>query len=199
MNHTESLKANLRTSTRKGDNNSLKRDGYLLGNIVGKGCDSVAIAVKKDEFHKAFKKAGRNGVFTLNTGDQKYTAMIKEIHIEPLKCQIEHLDFQIVSLSEKMKQEVVIKLIGTEILETKKLLINSSTDSIVVEGLPQDIPDEIVIDVSGLEADESIEFKDVKLPEGIVSDLAADQKIVTIVNSKMHEVEETVEETTEEA
>lgn len=204
MANTGILNVILRTSTRKGDNNALKRDGYLLANITGKGLDSVAIAIKKDEFHKAVKAAGRNGVFTLTVSDsQKYTAMLKEIHVETLKNQIQHLDFQIVSLSVKMKQDVAIKIIGTEMLEAKKLLISSSADMIVVEGLPQDIPDEIVIDVSELEADQSIDFKDLKLPEGITADLDADQKIVTVVNSKMHEepteTEAAAEESTEEA
>lgn len=199
MNNTEALHAILRKSTRKGDNQSLKREGYILGNITGKGLDSIAIAVRKEEFNKAFKKAGRNSVFTLTIEDQTYTTMIKEIQIEPLKYLVEHLDFQIVSLSVKMKQEVSIKIIGSAMLEIKKLLINSYVDSILVEGLPQNIPDEIVIDVSDLEADQSIEFKDIKLPEGITSDMAADLKLVTVVNSKIHETDEAVAETPVEA
>lgn len=195
MENTEFMNVELRTSTRKGDNNQLKRNGYLLGNITGKGVDSIAIAVKRDEFRKSIKKLGRNAIFKLAASDgQKYTVMAKEIHIEPIKNEISHLDFQIVSLSEKIKQDVAIKITGSELLESKRLLINSSVDSILVEGLPQDIPDEIVIDVSDLEAGDSIEFSEVKLPEGITSTLDPDHKMVTVVGSKIHEETEDEEE-----
>ncbi|MBE7721229.1 MAG: 50S ribosomal protein L25, partial [Lacrimispora celerecrescens] len=40
MENTGVMNVELRKSTRKGDNNQLKREGYLLGNIAGKGVDS---------------------------------------------------------------------------------------------------------------------------------------------------------------
>lgn len=200
MENNDVINVELRTSTRKGDNNLLKRNGYLLGNIVGKGVESISIAVKKDDFTKSIKKIGRNAVFKLVVPDgQKYTVIAKEIHIEPIKNEISHLDFQMVSLSEKIKQDVTIKIIGTELLESKRLLINSSVDSILVEGFPQNIPDEIVIDVSDLEAGGSIEFSDVKLPEGITSSFDPQQKMITVVSSKINEVAESEEEEEEES
>lgn len=195
MENTGVLNANLRTSTRKGDNNQLKRDGYLIGNIVGKGLESIAISVRKDEFTKFMKKTGRNSVFNIAIADGKsYTVMIKDINYESMKNQIIHLDFQVVSLTEKIKQEVSIKFTGMEMLEAKGLLINSSVDSVIVEGFPQDVPDEIVIDIAHLNAGEGIQFSDIKLPEGITSNFDPDQKVVTVVNSKMPEEEAAVDE-----
>lgn len=195
MENTGIMNVELRTSTTKGDNNRLKRDGYLLGNIVGKGIESVAIAVKKDEFRRTLKRVGRNAVFKLSVPDgEQYTVMAKEIHIAPVKNEISHLDFQIVSLSEKMTQEVALKIVGSELLESKRLLINSSFDSILVEGLPQDIPDEITIDVSELEAGASVQLSDLKLPEGITTSFDPEQKLITIVGSKLHEEAEAEEE-----
>lgn len=178
----------LRTGNQKGDNNQLKREGYILGNIVGKGVDSVAIAVKKDEFLRTIKKMGRNAVLTLVVSDDtKYTVMTKDIDIEPIKNQIFHLNFEFVSLSEKLTQEVAITIIGSELLESKRLLINSSLNSILVEGLPQDIPDYIELDVSNLDAGGSIQFSEVKLPAGITANLDPDYKLVTVTALKVRE------------
>lgn len=197
MDNSEVLNVELRTSTRKGDNNSLKRNGFLLGNIIGKDVESVAIAVKKDEFLKTIKKLGRNSVLKLVVPDgKKYTVMAKEIEVKPVKNEIYHLNFQIVSLTETLKQDVAIKIIGSELLESKKLLISSSVDSVLVEGLPQNIPDEIVIDVSELEAGDSILFSDMKLPKGITSSFDPDQKVITVSGSKI--IEEVVSESEEE-
>jgi len=195
MENTGVMNVELRKSTRKGDNNQLKREGYLLGNIAGKGVDSISIAVKKDVFRRSMKEFGRNGIFKLVVPDgQSYTVMAKEIHIEPVKNEISHLDFQMVSFSEKIKQEVAIKITGAELLESKRLLINSTIDSILLEGLPQDIPDEIVIDVSNMEAGESIQFSDIKLPEGLTSTFDPEQKMITVVGSKIREAVEGEEE-----
>lgn len=190
------INVELRTSTKKGDNNLLKRNGYSLGNIVGKGEDSIAIAVKKDEFRKAIKKSGRNAVFELAAPDnQKYTVMVKEIHVDPIKRDIEHLDFQVVSLSETIKQDVAIKLTGTKFLESKDILVTSSVDFILVEGFPQDIPDEIEVDVSKMEAGESMQFSDIKLPKGLTSSIDPEQNILTAVHLKSRrEDDEDVEE-----
>lgn len=197
MDNSEVLNVELRTSTRKGDNNSLKRNGFLLGNITGRDVESVAIAVKKDEFLKTIKKLGRNSVLKLVVPDgQKFTVMVKDIDVRSVKNEIYHLNFQIVSLTETLKQDVAIKIIGSELLESKKLLISSSVDSVLVEGLPQNIPDEIVIDVSDLEAGDSILFSDMKLPKGITSSFDPDQKIVTVSGSKI--IEEVVSESEEE-
>jgi len=162
MENTGVMNVELRKSTRKGDNNQLKREGYLLGNIAGKGVDSISIAVKKDVFRRSMKEFGRN--------------------------------FQMVSFSEKIKQEVAIKITGAELLESKRLLINSTIDSILLEGLPQNIPDEIVIDVSNMEAGESIQFSDIKLPEGLTSTIDPEQKMITVVGSKIREAVEGEEE-----
>ena len=186
MENSGVLDIKLRTSNQKGDNNQLKREGYLLGNIVGKGVASVAIAVKKDEFLRTIKKVGRNAVLTLVASkDAKYTVMTKDIDIEPIKNEISHLNFEFVSLSEKITQEVAITIIGSELLESKRLLINSSSNSILVEGLPQDIPDNIELDVSNLEAGDSIQFSDVKLPAGITANLDPDHKLVTVTALKV--------------
>ncbi len=189
------LNVDLRTSTRKGDNNLLKRNGFLLGNITSKGAESISIAVKKDEFLRTIKKVGRNAVFNLVVSDgTNHTAMVKEIHVEPVKNVVSHLDFQLVSLTEKIKQDVAIKVIGAELLESKRLLINSSVDTILVEGLPQDIPDEIEIDVSNMEAGDSVAFSEIKLPKGITSAFDPEQKVLTVVGSKIREEEEVGEE-----
>ncbi len=194
MNKTTNIKTELRAVPSKRSNNELKKNGYILGNIVGKGIASTAVAVKKADFRKALAESGRNSVLTLDiSDDQQYSVMVQEIHREPLKNEITHVDFKVVSFTEKMKQEVVIKIIGTEMLEPQKLRVNSHVNSIVVEGLPQGIPDEIEIDVSDLEDGESILFGDIKLAEEITSDLAPEQKILTVVGSKMNEPAESDE------
>lgn len=188
MQQTAIINIETRTSTSKGANRLLRKNGYLPANISGKGMQSISIAVKKDEFRKMIKEYGRNAVIKLVTPDEtSYTVMTKDIYIAPVRNEISHMDFQIVSLSEEMKQEVPIKVIGTEFLEAKRLLLNNHVDVILVSGLPHDIPHDIEIDVSDLRSGESITFGDLKLPEGITFEYELDQKILSVRGAKVNE------------
>lgn len=191
MQNTAIINVETRSSSSKGANNLLRKNGYLPANIFGKGVESISIAVKRDEFLKSLKKYGRNAVLKLVTpNNDAYTVMTKEIQVAPIKNEVSHLDFQLVSLSEKIKMDVSVKIIGTEFLEAKRLLPNIYLDSIPVYGLPHDIPHDIEIDVSNLKSGESISFKDLKLPEGITFENDPEQKIIGVTGSRVQEVTE---------
>lgn len=189
MQETAIMNIETRTSTSKGANKLLRKNGYLPGNIFGRGVESISIAVKKDEFKKTLKEYGRNAVFKLVTPNKEaYTVMTKDIQVAPILNEIAHLDFQVVSLSEETKQNVAIRIIGAEFLESKRLLLNSNVDTISVIGLPHDIPHEIDIDVSNMESGDSILLKDLKLPEGITSDNDPELKIISVKGTRKQEV-----------
>ncbi len=188
MQKTAVMNIETRTSTNKGANNLLRKNGYIPGNIFGKGIESISIAIKKDEFTKSLKKHGRNSVFKLVTpNNEAYTVMTKDIQVKPIINELSHLDFQLVSLLEEIKMDVSIKIIGSEFIEAKRLILNSSVDSIPVYGLPHDIPHEIEIDVSNMKPGDNVIFSDLKLPDGITSDCDPELKIITIRGSRVQE------------
>lgn len=192
MKETTIMKFETRTNRSKGANNLLRRNGYLPGNIYGKGLDSIPVAVKKDEFRKSLNKFGRNSVFKLEGTDEKsYTVMVREIQIAPVLNEYSHVDFEQVSLSEEVKTDVSIKIIGIDLLESKRLLLNRHMDMISVVGLPQNVPDTIEIDVANLLAGDNIQISDIKFPEGITSEIAPEQVVLSISEFKaIEEVEE---------
>lgn len=185
MQETAIMNIETRTSTSKGANRLLRQKGYVPANISGRGMDSVAIAVKKEAFRRMIKEYGRNAVIKLVTPEDKsYTVMTKDVYIAPVINDIAHLDFQIVALDEQMRQEVPIKIVGSEFLEAKRLLLNIHYDQVIVNGLPHDIPHDIELDVSNLTAGGGIAFKDIKLPEGVTFDYDPEQKVVTVKGAK---------------
>lgn len=189
MEKTVTMNIEPRASTSKGANKLLRKNGYLPANIFGKGVESIAISIKKDVFRRSLKENGRNAVFKLVApNDDTYTVMTNEIHVAPITNEVSHVDFQLVSLSERMKSNVAIKILGGEFLESKRLILNILVDSIPVYGLPHDIPHEIEIDVSNMKSGESIVFGDLKLPDGITSDFDSEQKIVSARVSKVQDV-----------
>ena len=65
MSYTANLQVKARESRSKGSNNTLRNEGYLLGNIVEKGKESISIAIKRDDFRKSLNSNGINSIYTL--------------------------------------------------------------------------------------------------------------------------------------
>lgn len=189
MGDTANLTFIKRQSRTKGANNSLINDGYLLANIVERGKDSISIALKKDNFRSSLNSNGRNAIYSLTDDDKNtYTVMIKDVQLKPIINEFHHVDFQVVSLTEEVTVDVIINIIGQSSVEVKGFIINRSFDSISVTGFPQDIPDTIDVDVTGLTVNDTITMGDIKLDK-VKSTLDDDELIISISEPRM-EIEE---------
>lgn len=185
MGNTAILNFSKRQSRSKGANNTLINDGYLLANIVERGKDSISIALKKDDFRISLNENGRNSIYTLEDDDKNsYTVMIKDVQLKPIVNDFYHIDFQVVSLTEEVTVDVIINIVGQASVEVKGFIINRSFDSIPVTGFPQDIPDTIDIDVTGLEANDTITMGEVNLDK-VESGLDDDELIISISEPRM--------------
>ncbi|TAH74871.1 MAG: 50S ribosomal protein L25 [Anaerolineaceae bacterium] len=188
------LNVEVRKEVSKKENKRLQNNGYIIGVINQKGLDSIPVAVKKDEFRRVLKENGRNAILKLQDSDKNsYDVMVKTIELSPMKFEYYHIDFQKVSLTEEVKVDVAIRFLGTDFLKPKRLILNRQMDSILVTGLPQDIPDSIDVDVTEKESGDSIFVSDLVLGKGITTDLDQELLVASIGEAKVV-VEETEEE-----
>lgn len=182
MNEKVTIAIEKREKTNGSAGKKLRTIGYIPGAINRKGLESVSVKIKKDELMKNIFKYGKNYLFTLDLGGQEsYPAMIKEMQHSPIKREILNVVFQQVSVTEPIKFNLNIKIVGKEAIELKKLHFVQQMDKILVTGLPQDIPDFLEIDVTDLNLNDKICISDVKYPKGIESEIEAD-KIVLVIN-----------------
>ncbi|QHI73722.1 50S ribosomal protein L25 [Aminipila terrae] len=189
MKDTAVIKIEKRTQCSSGENKRLRKNGYLPGNIFGRGTESTAVIVNRSELRKKISEMGRNAIFTLTLpGEKDFPVIIKEIQISP-KGEELHIDFQQVSLSQEIKTDVMLKITGKEALEAQKLISTYQMDFISVKGLPQDIPDSIDIDVSDLHMGSVITVGDIKLPKGITCENNPEHIVITVNQSKIKTVE----------
>jgi large subunit ribosomal protein L25 len=175
-------------------NGRIRREGDLPSNICSKGKDSVAVSVKREELKRAILKYGRNSVYKLDLPDDKsYTAVIKNIQSSPMDFnKWIHVEFHEISLTEEIRVDVPVVLIGKESFETKAVLLNKHIETISVRGLPQNIPDRIEVDVLNMKLGDSIFVRDIKLPEGLTTDTDPDKNVVNV--SELKKVEAPAED-----
>lgn len=191
MNQPAILKVQERTETNTRANKRIRKIGYLPGSIYGKGLESIPVSVKTDELRKVLTKHGRNSVLKLDLSDKKsYNVMVKDIHLAPVSGEYLHAEFHQISLSEEVKTNVAFVFIGRDLVEQRRLILLSHMDTLAVKGLPQDIPNSIEVDVSELQAGESVSVSELILPEGITTEVDSDLKVVTINEPKTQIIEE---------
>lgn len=192
MKETAILKIEKKNHSGSSANKKLRKNGYLPGNIYGKGMESIPVIVNRSELIKKINTFGRNSIFKLEADDEKsFNVLIKEIQTSPIEGEL-HVDFQQVSLKEEVKADVMIKIIGKELIETQKLILSHQLDTLIVKGLPQDIPDSIEVDVSTLKVGDVVTVGDISLPEGIICENDSEHIVVSISPSKL-KVTETID------
>jgi large subunit ribosomal protein L25 len=152
----------------------LRNTGLLPAVIYGIGEPPIPIAVKAREMEAILHTTGRNAIvnLTLNgeEGGDRITLM-KEIQHHPLDGRLLHVDFQHISLTQKITREVPVMAVGTPVgVRSEGGILGHSLHTLEVECLPTEIPDQIEVDVTGLNINKSIHVRDL---------LSLDSRIVT--------------------
>ncbi len=196
------LEANYREKTGKGIARKLRASGKIPGILYGPGNDPVPLSVDRHNFLKMMTKAkGERILFTINLqkgeAEDKRLALIKEFQRHPVNDSIRHIDFYEIAMDRELHTEVPIKLVGkARGVEVDKGVLEIKRRALNVACLPDNIPDEIEIDITALGLGEAIHISDVTPPEGVKIIDPPRLTIVTIVGSgggAAAEEEETVE------
>jgi len=192
-----------REQTGKNFNRRLRQAGLLPAVVYGGGGDSLAIQVDQKSMHQLLTEGGgENAVFLLKLEgtDQSRHTMVRKIDIHPISRRIQHVDFQRIDLSKKVRVQVQIEVTGESIgVKNEDGVLDFVTRSIEVECLPNAIPQLITVDVSELHVGQHLEVKDLEVGEGveIVDDL--ERVIVSVAHSRVAaDVEEAAEGVEEE-
>ncbi len=180
----------------KGVARKLRQSGKLPAVIYGHGEEPMAIELDHERFNATMRQAaGEKLLIDLNVDgkDSGKKALIKEIQRDPVSGKMLHVDFQHVSLTEKIKIEVPIQLEGiAEGVKTFGGVLSWTIRSIMVLCLPTDIPDKVTLDVTNLKIHDSIHVRDIVLDKvEILSDPA--ETLVSVIPPTIIKEAETAE------
>ncbi len=168
--------------------------------VYGHGMKPLTIAVPDKLFNKSIRtEHGLNILFQLQVEGvtlKESTCRVKDYQTNPVTDKISHVDFMVISLTEKIEVSVRIKMKGGDLSPGVKA--GGSLDlvhhEIEIECLPTQIPDFIEIDVKGMNINDAIHLKDIKLPEGVTTDFPADEVLVALHAPKAEEEPKAAEE-----
>ena len=179
-----------RTEKGKNVNRRLRTQGLIPGIVYGAAKKSVAVAVSPKEITTILRSAsGENTLFDLELEGKRRKVILKEFQLEPVKGQILHADFFEVALDRVIEVKVHVELQGTPVgVKVQGGILDFVTRELEVECLPRDIPEKIVVDVSGLELGKHLRVSDLKAPEKVKVLTEPDVVVVHVVVPRAEEV-----------
>jgi large subunit ribosomal protein L25 len=158
----------------------LRRDGKVPGVLYGHGVEATAVAVDARELRNALtSEAGINALLSLQLDGTSHLAMARQLQRHPVRGGLEHVDFVIVRRDEVVTADVAIELVGeAEAVNREGGLLDQSMFSLTIAALPGSIPPKIEVDVSGLAIGDAIRLSDVRLPEGVTTEVDGETPVV---------------------
>jgi large subunit ribosomal protein L25 len=128
----------------------LRRMNLIPSNIMGLGKTSEAISVLETDFSKHLEEEGESGLLYLRLDDEKKTTpvLIEDIQFAPVSGATIHVVFRRVNLLEKVTANIELEIIGEFLLKNANLVV--VTDTLEVEALPADLPENFTLDASKL-------------------------------------------------
>jgi len=169
----------------------LRQDGVVPAVIHNHGEESIHVMGPETELVKVYQAAGKHHPLNLEVGSDKYLALIKDAHFDPVKRRLQHVVFQAIKQNEKVEAEVPIRIEGDAPAEKVGLIILHQLDAIEIEALPKDLPDELVVSAEGLaELHDKITVADLQIPSGVTVLTDAEHPIATVAESRAMAAEE---------
>ena len=183
------LNVQARTAGTTNDARRLRKTGLIPAIVYGKGIEPKCISVNATEW----QMLSRNelNILSLVEDGKETLVLLKEVQHDPILNRTRHLDFQAIRMDQKIKAHVAVRP-GHALPAGASAggLLEQNLHEIEVESLPQDLPEEIIVDVSGMNLGDMIHVGDIAMPEGVTAVTHADIVVFTEVDESAAAAEE---------
>jgi large subunit ribosomal protein L25 len=187
------LKATPRTATGR-QVRALRRSGLLPAVIYGHNVDPISISLEGREAGRVLGRLSSSSLISIDLEGKEYPSLVREKQINYIKRNLIHVDFMVVSLTEKIRAKVGIVLTGNSpaVKDFNAMLINGLNE-LEVEAFPQDLPSSISVDIGTLvNIGDGIHVRDIVLSDKVQVLDTPDEMIVLATAPAKEEVEEVV-------
>ncbi|GLR64753.1 50S ribosomal protein L25/general stress protein Ctc [Marinospirillum insulare] len=184
------FEAKARTDLGKGASRRLRRENKFIPAIVyGGEAEPQSIALEQREFYRilVLDEAIYTSVLNLKIDGKAEQVIMKDMQRHPFKTNtVMHIDFQRVDSKTKVNILVPFHIENEENclgVKTQDGMLLRQLNDVEITAFPQDLPDNLVVDVANLEVGQTIHLSDLDLPKGVeipALALGHDEGIVTV-------------------
>lgn len=163
------LSVTTREGKGRGNSRRLRAQGNVPAVIYGKS-GSFNLSVSAADFHMLLRKvAGATAVITLEDQNKKqYQALIHQWQRDPITDRFQHIDFLEVVAGQKVHARLAVHTKGEPVgVKNSGGVLETVVYEVEISALPNKLPEQIVLDVSGLDVGEFIHLKDLPKFDGV--------------------------------
>ncbi len=130
---------------------ALRRAGRMPGVLYGKSFQPVSISLDFREASRILPGITSSHLIGIEIDGEQHAALVREKQFHPVQRKLIHVDFLVVSLTEKLRANVSISLEGQALaVDTLNGVVVTGLEEIEVECLPGDLPERIHVDITSL-------------------------------------------------
>lgn len=178
------LAANARAMAGKGAARAVRREGNIPAVIYGDNKEPVLVSILEKDLVKASQK---KGFFTqlceLTVGNDKHLVIPREVQVHPVTDRPEHADFLRVSEKTIIRAHVPVRVTNEKASPglTKGGVLNLVHHEVEIYVRATDIPEEFVVDLTGVDVGSSIHVDALGLPKGAKTVMPGNFTVITLV------------------
>ena len=165
------LSAEKREAVRKGANRKLRASGRVPAILYGKDAEPALLSVDAREAERLFQQISvENTIIDLKVKGTrtKIQALVREVQVAALRPDLIHIDFYKIQKGVSLDVDIPVELSGIPNgVRNEGGVLEHLVHEIPVRCLPDQIPESIEIDVTGLDLQDSLHVSDLALPEGV--------------------------------
>jgi large subunit ribosomal protein L25 len=176
--------AEVRESRGKNEARRLRAKGSMPAVLYGGEAGASPISVSPKELTKILNsKTGHNTIFNLGVKGESTPVMIIDWQYDPIKDTLLHVDLKRIDLTKRITVKVPVITQG----DPKGVKLQGGIQDVVtreieVECLPDEIPEQFIVNVSELMIGQSIRAADIPL-EGSIKLISVPDAVITHVIS----------------
>lgn len=184
MSTQATLNAEPREGIKKGANRKLRATGRVPAVLYGKDQEPALLSVDAREAERLFQQISvENTIIDLKVkGDgSKIQALVREVQVGAVRPDLLHIDFYKIQAGVKLEVEVPVELVGVPNgVRQDGGILEQIVHDVPVRCLPDQIPESIRIDVTGLNLHDSLHVSDLEVAEGVEILMDADRTLCIV-------------------
>jgi large subunit ribosomal protein L25 len=169
----------------------LRRQGQLPAVLYGHHFDTTAVSLDLHTASITLSGLSRSSLVYIDLDGSEHAALVREKQRDFIRGTLKHVDFQVVSLNEKIRAKVPVELVGiSPAVKDLNGVVVSGLNELEVECFPQHLPERFYVDISRLtKFGEGIYVRDLHTTSDVAILAHAEEMLVIITIGVGEEVD----------
>ncbi len=177
------LEGIVRESIGKRGTKALRRDGYLIANIYGRGLENINAAFKTNEFIRTVRNK-ETLAFAVNVGGNEMNVVVQSYESHPVSGNLLHVDLMVAQPGVVTRYNVPVETQGSPVGLKNKGLLYIAKKRVSVKAAIENVPNVLTIDVGPLDLGDSVLIRDLAAIDNVAFADTDRVAVLSIIKAK---------------